>query len=323
MTELETRPSRDSEGKKAMERSVRPLHAVTLRQMRAFLLTVEKSSASAAARLLGVSQSAVSQQLQELEKLLQVKLLERVGVRILPTQAGRALMAPVRQALSAVEQIEPAIAEFRSDGAGTIRLGTGATACIYFLPKPLARIRAQLPKLQVLVVTGNTDEIVNGVENGSIDVGLITGDLIRPNPMIHLEEILVEDLVAIVPKASACQLPDMLRPRDLASLPLILFDPAGRTRDVINTWFQRDGVKPIAAMELGSIEAIKTLVGAGLGASLIPRLAAEMLGPDVVCRPIVEPIQRRLCLALRVDKILDAGLRTVLTQLRAAAELTR
>ena len=111
-------------------------------------------------------------------------------------------------------------------------------------------------------VAGNTDEIVNGAENGSIDVGLITGDLIRPNPMIHLEEILVEDLVAIVPKANACQLPNMLRPRDLASLPLILFDPAGRTRDIINTWFKSDGIKPIAAMELGSIEAIKMLVGA-------------------------------------------------------------
>lgn len=302
-----------------MERSARPLHAVTLRQMRAFLLTVEKSSASAAARLLGVSQSAVSQQLQELEKLLQVKLLERVGIRILPTQAGRALMVPVRQALSAIEQIEPAIAEFRSDGAGTIRLGTGATACIYFLPKPLAQIRAQLPKLQLLVVTGNTDEIVNGIENGSIDVGLITGDPTRPNPMIHVEEIMIEDLVAIVPKADAHRFPDKLRPRDLASLPLILFDPAGRTRDVINIWFQRDGVKPIAAMELGSIEAIKTLVGAGLGASLIPRLAAGALGPDIVCRSIEEPIQRRLCLALRVDKVLDAGMRTVLAQLRSAS----
>ncbi|WP_316168119.1 MULTISPECIES: LysR family transcriptional regulator [unclassified Bradyrhizobium] len=303
-----------------MERSARPLHhAITLRQMRAFLLTVEKSSASAAARLLGVSQSAVSQQLQEMEKLLQVKLLERVGVRILPTQAGRALMAPVRQALAAVERMEPAIAEFRNDGTGTVRLGTGATACIHFLPKPLAQIRAQLPKLQVLVVTGNTDEIVKGVENGSIDVGLITGDPARPNPTIHVEEILVEDLVAIVPKANACRLPETLRPRDLAGLPLILFHPAGSTRDIIDAWFQRDGVKPIAAMELGSIEAIKTLVGAGLGASLIPRLATNCLGPDIVSRPITGPIQRRLCLALRIDKVLDAGLRTTLAQLRSAA----
>ncbi|MDX3970185.1 MAG: LysR family transcriptional regulator [Bradyrhizobium sp.] len=304
-----------------MERLARPLHSVTLRQMRAFLLTIEKSSASAAARLLGVSQSAVSQQLQEMEKLLQVKLVERVGIRMLPTQAGRALMAPVRRALSAVEQIEPAIAEFRSDGTGTIRLGTGATACIHFLPKPLAQIRAQLPKLQILVVTGNADEILNGIESGSIDVGLITADLARPNPMIHIEEVMVEDLVAIVPQENARQLPDMLRPRDLNGLPLILFDPAGRTRDVIDIWFQRDGVKPVAAMELGSIEAIKTLVGAGLGASLIPRLASESLGSGIVRRPLVEPIQRRLCLALRIDKVLDANLRNLLTQLRSAAEL--
>jgi DNA-binding transcriptional LysR family regulator len=298
-------------------------HAITLRQIRAFLLTVENASASSAARVLGVSQSAVSQQLQELEKILHVKLLERVGVRMLPTQAGRALINPVRQALSAVEQIEPAIAEFRSEGSGMVRLGTGATACIHFLPEPLALTRAQMPNLQILVVTGNSDEIVNAVENGSIDVGLITGDLTRQNPMVHVEEILSEDLVAVVPKSMAHKLPEVLRPRDLAQLPLILFDPAGRTRDVINAWFSGDGIRPTAAMELGSIEAIKTLVGAGLGASLIPRLATEPATRNVIYRPIAQPVQRHLCLAMRVDKVLDSGLRTLLSHLRAAAARIR
>lgn len=294
-------------------------HAVTLKQMRAFILTVENRSVSSAARVLGVSQSAVSQQLQELERTLHVKLLERAGIRLLPTSAGRALIEPIRRALSAVDLIEPAIAELRNPDFRTVRLGTGATACIHFLPEPLSLTRAQIPNLQILVVTGNSDDIVSAIEDGSLDVGLVTGGGVRQTPMVHIEDLLPEDLVGIVPKSMAHRVPEMLRPRDLAELPLILFDPAGQTRSVIDSWFKRDGIKPVAAMELGSIEAIKTVVGAGLGASLIPRLAIDPAEGNVVYRRTLQPIQRQLCLVMRADKVLNVALRTVLSNLRAAA----
>ncbi|MGE5158856.1 MAG: LysR family transcriptional regulator [Gemmatimonas sp.] len=286
--------------------------------MRAFLLTAENGSASAAARIIGVSQPAVSLQLQELEKILHVKLIERVGVRMLPTAAGRALIEPVRRALAAVEQIEPTVASFR-EGSGLVRLGTGATACLHFLPGPLAQTRSQNPNLQILVVTGNSDEIVDAVENGSIDIGLITGDLRRSNPMIHVESLLSEDLLGVVPKSIAHQFPQTLRPQDLVPFPLILFEPAGRTRQIIDAWFKSEGVRPIPAMELGSIEAIKTMVGSGLGVSVVPRLAAELTSRNVAYRPLTRPVQRELCLAMRADKVLDAGVRGLLEQLRAAA----
>ncbi len=299
--------------------ATKPSHSITLRQMRAFLLTAENGSASAAARIIGVSQPAVSLQLQELEKILHVKLIERVGVRMLPTAAGRALIEPVRRALAAVEQIEPTVASFRGEGSGLVRLGTGATACLHFLPGPLAQTRSRSPNLQILVVTGNSDEIVDAVENGSIDIGLITGDLRRSNPMIHVEPLLFDDLLGVVPKSIAHQFPQTLRPQDLAPFPLILFEPAGRTRQIIDAWFKSEGVKPIPAMELGSIEAIKAMVGSGLGVSVVPRLAAEPTSRNVAYRPLTRPVQRELCLAMRADKVLDAGVRALLEQLRAAA----
>jgi DNA-binding transcriptional LysR family regulator len=294
--------------------------AATLRQLRAFLLTAENGSASTAARLLGVTQPAVSQQLQELEALLRVRLIERVGIRMLPTPAGRALIDPVRRAFVALDQIEPAIAAFREPDTGLVRLGTGATACIHFLPEPLARTQAAMPNLQLVVVTGNTAEIVSGVEDGSIDVGLVTGNELRSNPSVHLETVFDEELVAILPKKLEYQLPTALRPQDLARLPLILFDPAGRTRDIINGWFRAEGVRPIPAMELGSIEAIKKLVGAGLGVSLIPDMATRSLPGNIVRRGLARPIRRQLTLALRTDKVLDAGLRTLLAEIRTAAQ---
>lgn len=294
--------------------------AITLRQLRAFLLTAENGSASMAARNLGVTQPAVSQQLQELETLLRVRLIERVGIRMLPTPAGRALIEPVRRAFATLDQIESTIAPFREPDAGLVRLGTGATACIHFLPEPLARTQAQMPNLQLVVVTGNTSAIMSAVEEGAIDIGLVTNEEGRSNPTVHMEHVLEEELVVILPKRLEHQLPAFLHQRDLARLPLILFDPAGRTRDIIDAWFRAEGIRPVPAMELGSIEAIKMLVGAGLGASLVPSLAARVLPAGVVCRRLARPPRRQLSLVLRADKVLDAGLRMLLGEIRSSAQ---
>lgn len=297
--------------------------AVTLRQLRAFLLTAENGSASMAARNLGVTQPAVSQQLQELERQLRVRLLERVGIRMLPTPAGRALIDPVRRALSALDQIEPALAAFRQHEGSLVRLGSGATACIYFLPEPLARTQARVPNLQVVVVTGNTGEIVTAVESGALDVGLVTGDVARSNPLLYAEHVFEEDLIGILPKKPDYQVSEALRAQDLTRMPLILHEPAGRTRDIIDGWFKVEGIRPNPAMELGSIEAIKTLVGAGLGASLIPRLAATPASHNIVYRRLSRPVRRQLTLVMRTDKMLDAGLRTLLAEIRTSAQSLR
>lgn len=295
--------------------------ALTLRHLRAFLLTAQNGSASAAARQLRVSQPAVSQQLQELEKLLRVKLIERVGTRMLPTRAGSALLDPIRRALLAIELIEPTVAPYRSAEAGYVRIGTGATACIHFLPGPIARTKERNPGIQVLVVTGNVDELVYGVEDGSLDIAIVTSERFRPSPALCVEPFFSEEFVGILPASLANQLPQTLRPEDLVRHPLILFEPAGRTREIMDTWFISHNIRTVPAMELGSVEAIKNMVGAGLGVSLIPGLAAHNGDAKVIYRPLAPPLQRHLCLVMRGDKVLDAGLRALLSELRAAVPL--
>lgn len=294
-------------------------HTLTLRQLRAFLLTAQNGSASAAARQLRVSQPAISQQLQELEKLLRVKLIERVGTRMLPTRAGSALIDPVRRALAAIEVFEPTIAPYRNAEACNVRIGTGATLCIHFLPGPIARAKEKSPGMQVLVVTGNVDELVKGIEDGALDVGILTTERFYPSAALCVEPFFSEDFVGILPASLAGELPETLRPEDLARHPLILFEPAGRTREIMDAWFVRHGIRAVPAMELGSVEAIKNMVGAGLGVSLIPQLAANTADTKVVYRPLSPPLQRHLCVAMRGDKVLDAGLRAFLAELRAAA----
>src|SRR6202011_1039737 len=84
--------------------------------------------------------------------------------------------------------------------------------------------------------------------------------------------VLGDPMIALVPAALAPAGPAMT-PAALAALPLILYEPGGKTRSVIDGWFRQDGIRPRPIMELGSVEAIKMLVGSGLGASVLPQLA--------------------------------------------------
>jgi DNA-binding transcriptional LysR family regulator len=288
----------------------------TLRQIRAFLVTAEEGSASAAGKRLRVSQSAVSQQIHEFERQLQVRLLERLGSRFAPTPAGQALIEPVRRMLAALGDIDAAAAPFRHGNAGRVRMGTGATACIHFLPGPLERAKRRMPGLDLFIITGNTPEIVAAVADGSLDVGLVTAGRGGFGPMIETEDLYSDDIVAILPKATARDIPNPVRARELADLPLVLFEPGGATRDLIDRWFQSARLRPSPVMELGSVEAIKVLVRAGFACSLIPRLAIDSDEKQLAVRLISRPIARKLCLVLRSDKVLDRGLRTLLEELR-------
>lgn len=293
---------------------------LNLRHLRAFLLTAQTGSASATARKLKVSQPAVSQTIQELEKLLRVKLFERLGGRMLPTLAGRALISPTAAVFSALDMVEPAIASFRGSDSAYVRVGTGATVCIHLLPDIIAHAKRKAGGLQVLVVTGNVDELVAGVEDGTLDVALVTTERLRPSAALSVEQLFSEDFIGIVPQRWSSKVPPKLDASDFTRFPLLLFEPAGRTREIMDAWFASRGVQPVPSMELGSVEAIKKMVAAGLGISFVPSLALRDNEKGLALRPLEPPLQRHLCLVLRGDKVLDAGLRTFLSVLRAEVQ---
>lgn len=111
---------------------------------------------------------------------------------------------------------------------------------------------------------------------------------------------------------------EAVAPATLAGLPLILYEAGGDTRRVVDAWFGSAGLAPKPIMELGSVEAIKVLVGSGLGASVLPQMAlgGGVAGATVLAlRPAVA---RELGVVMRADKLLDGGLRVLLDALRQA-----
>ena len=290
------------------------MHAPTFRQLQSFIAAVETGSLSAAARSLQITQPAASQQVKELERALAARLLQRGSGRVRPTAAGEAVLARARRVRAAMDDLLAAAVAFQGD-VGRLRLGTGATACIYLLPPILARMKQRMPGLEIIIATGNTSEMLQRVLSGVLDLALITlaGRLDR---VLEARLLLAEPLVAYGP---AAMLPagEALRAAELAALPLILYESGGATRGVVDAWFRRAGLMPRPIMELGSVEAIRILVESGLGATILPSRALPVPGAGMAVRPLHPAAARSLAVVLRKDKVRDRGLRVCLDELLA------
>ena len=291
---------------------------LTLRQLMTFLATVESGSITLAAKSQHLTQSAASQQLRDFERALGVRLLDRAKGKIIPTAAGEAVLGAARRAQSAADDIVAAAAPFRSGEAGRLRLGTGATACIYLLPQILARAKRRMPRLDLTVATGNSAEILDRLEAGALDVALVALP-VRASRSVLKTHFTMDPLLALMPKALA-PAAAAIGAAQLANVPLILYEAGSNTRRIIDTWFVRAGVAVNPIMELGSVEAIKVMVASGLGASILPNLALKEVARTTVVCPLRPAVSRELAYVLRKDKVIDRGMRVFLDELARATD---
>lgn len=292
---------------------------LNLDQLRSFVLVIETGSFSAAADRLGISQPAVSLQVRQLERRLSVRLIERVGKRAKATPAGMELLRHAQHIGSAVENAVDALADHASGVTGRVRLGTGATACLHFLPAVLRTLREQFPALSVVVSTGNTEDQARKVEENSLDLALVTlpaaGRALAAMPVL-------EDEFLAIGRADVAPLKARVAPADLGALPLVLFEPAANTRKLVDRWFAADGLQPQPVMELGSVEAMKEMVAAGLGYAIVPGMSMTGRGahPGLKTSRLNPRMHRTLAVVLRRDKPVSKALRVVLDAIVAAGK---
>jgi len=287
------------------------MRGLNLDQLITFATVVEHAGFTEAAGRLGLTQPAVSMQIRNLEERFGVRLVERVGKRALPTAAGRDLLPFIRRLREEMEAASAAMGRHRAGQVGRVRIGTGATACIYRLPPILTALRAAHPGLEIIVVTGNTPDILDAVEGGTLDLALVTLPAGRPG--LSIEPVCAEELVCVGPRGEAPPAEQTIAPAALADETLILYERGGTMRAVIDGWFMAGGIQPRPAMELGNVEAIKNLVAAGLGRSILPSVTVAGLQDcdRFAVQALAPPLVRTLGLVLRRDKVLDAGVRAM------------
>ena len=288
---------------------------LNLGNLATFRLVIQRGSFSAAADILGLSQPAVSLQVRQLEQFLRTRLVERTGRGIKATAAGLALLEHGNRIEQVVEEAVRSVSEFSHEISGTITLGTGATACIHLLPPLLQQLREEHPLLRVGVTTGNTLDVVRAVEENRLDIGLVT--LPASGRALEVMPLLDEEFVLIISQVQDEEIA-LFTPQILHALPLIAFESGSGTRDLIDGWFNTCDLEVCPVMQLGSIEAIKRMVRAGLGYSIVPRMAVETVADreGLSVRSLNPILHRQLGIVMRQDKILSKGISEVIRLLR-------
>jgi DNA-binding transcriptional LysR family regulator len=257
-----------------------PKPGLTLHRLELFLAVFDTGGVARAALARRLSQPAVSEHVGGLEAFFGVRLFERAGRGVRPTAAARLLEPFARQALGLLASAEQAAVELRGLRAGAVAVGASTTPGTYLLPTVLGRFHAAYPAIALRLRIGDTREIEQWVAAGAAELGVIGEAPIRPG--LTADPWVKDELVAIVsrrhPLARRRTLPGMV----FAAEPYISREEGSSTRAVAERFFAGAGLTLRPAMELGSTEAVREAVAAGLGVSVVSRHAIRRGDPRVV-----------------------------------------
>jgi DNA-binding transcriptional LysR family regulator len=241
---------------------------VDLHKLKIFHLVVNAGGFTNASRELYLSQSTVSHHIKQLEEELGCQLFLRAGKRVVPTDAGQLLREHCEKIFQDVKNAEMSIRELAGLQKGRVRFGTGSTTLIYQLPPVLEMYQARYPNIELIVVSEITDLILRDVQDQKLDLGLVMLP-VEANDL-QVEPLCYEELKVAIPARYPLAHKSALSVKDISQLRFILYERKTVMRRLIDNFFAGLGVVPQIAMVMENIEAIKSLIGAGLGASVLP-----------------------------------------------------
>jgi DNA-binding transcriptional LysR family regulator len=245
------------------------MRSLNLDQLRAFVEVVERGSFTAAAKELNLSQPAVTHQVHELESRFKVTLIERLGKRAYLTPAGEKLIEHARHLLDEDLRTRTSMRRFDEGWGGRVRVGTSATVLMYALPPILQKLKTGHPQLEIILKAGLSTATLKSLKANALDLGLCA--LPVEDSSFEVTRLFDDELVAILPAATRA-VPKRATPAFLSSCPLILGNEESALRQSVTDWLTRSGSAPKPIMTFDNVEAIKSLVAVGLGASIVPSL---------------------------------------------------
>jgi DNA-binding transcriptional LysR family regulator len=282
-----------------------------VQRLRAFALVLDLGSISAAASVLGYTQSAVSQQLAALEREVGAPLVDRSQRPLRSTPAGALLRPHVERVLAAVGGAEAAADDLRG-GTPRLRLAAFPSALSSFVPAAVRDLRRAHSELVVQVLQLETHEAVASLRGGDSDLAVvhhIPGQAVPESAGLERRRLLIDHLYVVLPEGHRLAQRDAVSLTDLETEPLILprrDTPAGRFRSLIDHLCAEAGFKPRVAYELDDLPAVQAFVAAGIAVVPMHGLVLATLPPGATARPLVE----RSAGSRTIEALAPAGART-------------
>src|SRR5580698_1723328 len=242
-----------------------------LHQLRVFQAAINSGGFTRAGEQLHLSQSTVSQHIKMLEEELGCSLFLRVGKRVLVTEAGNVLLQYAERIFRDLKNAEMAVKEMNALKRGTVRLGVGPTTLTYRLPPVLRDYIHRFPQIELIVLSGNTEFLLGALRSQNLDLAIVMST--APQSGLNVTALGREELVIVLNAKHPLARQRTLTPSDLATLRFILYEKNTAMQNLIDRYFESLGIVAHIAMEVENNEAIKSLVRAGLGASILPLCA--------------------------------------------------
>jgi DNA-binding transcriptional LysR family regulator len=299
------------------------MRSLNLDQLRAFVEVVERGSFTRAAKELNLSQPAVTHQVRELERRFDVLLVERLGKRVFLTQAGEKLIPHARSLLEDDARARTDMGRFSDGSLGRVRVGTSMTVLMYALPAILRQLKTEHPRLEINLKAGLTATTLEMLKSNALDLGLCAFPVRDPD--YKATPLFDDELVAILP-AGGEKIPKTVTPAFLARSPLVLGNEDSALRRSITDWLAAAGPPPRPVMEFDNVEAIKSVVAVGLGASIVPRLslgAGHVPGTNIRVVSLTPRVKRRIGLVQLRGKQETDAMKIVSTALLSLRETDR
>ena len=265
------------------------------RRLQVFHTVARTMSFTKAAEVLHMTQPAVTFQVRQLEEHFNTRLFDRTHNRISLTEAGQCVFDYAERILEIYSEMDSAVMKLTGEITGVLIIGASTTIAEYMLPSLLGDYKKQYPDVNIHLKVSNTDGIVAMVENNVIDLGVVEAPVANKNLAVELCRR--DSLGAIVPPGHPLAGLKQTTVQKIMEYPYICREEGSGTREVILDYIRDAGLDTNdlnIIMELGSPEAIKGAVEAGIGITIMSRatLAKELQLGSLVAVPLDPPMER-------------------------------
>jgi len=240
-----------------------------LRQIHYFMAVAAHQNFSRAAEQVHVSQPSLSVQISGLERELGTRLFDRLGRKVVLTQAGELFRVHAERALRELDQAAQVVHELLGAKRGRLVIGTLSTVNSYLIAPLVSRFKQRFPDIHLQVHAQPSSDIVSGLLANRLDIGICLLPLTHP----HLTTVpLFDERLALIAPASMRIGKSRTRMQDLARLPLVLMPVDYCLRKMVEAECAKAGVYPQVVLEMSSPEGILQAVAEGTGATILPEL---------------------------------------------------
>ena len=247
-----------------------------IHKLEIFSKVAELKSFSKAAHEMYLTQPTVSQHITALEKYLGLTLFDRMGKDVTLTRAGEILYRYAKQITTLTGEARQALDHFMGKKTGHLVLGASTIPGEYILPALLGQFRILYPEIKVTLRIGDTEEIVNALLNGSVELGIIGAKI--NNARLQYSRFMDDELIVVVPQGHRWWKKSYVDVHELVDEPFIMRESGSGTRISMEKRLHQLGISTDSLniiAEVGSTTAVKQSIKANLGISLISKRAVE------------------------------------------------